>query len=186
MIHALRFSTRTLLIIVVYFAAMLLALVTGAGFISDIIYSCTFAIMVFATFAALFRNDSRRVFWRGFCILGWLYLLLVYLPTSDGNFRDHLVTSSVLKGLQRVIAPIHAAKYVESGFQLKKLDEYRYQTGPNSGFDIFGGDSWRTTQRTGHSVWAILLGWIGGNLAVYLSKPRIARSANDRTESKVA
>jgi hypothetical protein len=143
--------------------------------IGDVIFSVTIAIVLLATLAALFDNGTQRDFWRGFCVIAWIYLFLAFGPWAVGQVRDHLVTDQLLRPIHRLITPTHAAQYVEPGFQLQQKSENTYQTGPRSVFEIWGG-TWQVTQRIGHSMWAILLGLAGGYLAIYFGNQRKAAS----------
>jgi hypothetical protein len=165
-----RFSLRKLLVATACVAVVITALVSSSRLWADAIFSATIAFCLVAALAAFFCvNHITRDFWRGFCVIAWAYLFLTFGPWSVGQVRSHLITDQLLRPIQRWLAPLQAARYVEPGFQLRQTSENSYQTGPNSRYSVWGGD-WQATQRIGHSVWTILLGVIGGYLAVYFSK----------------
>jgi hypothetical protein len=180
-IRAPRFSIRTLLIGMTYAAVVMLAFMSGASLWSDIVYSCTIFTLFVATLAALFLNNGRRTFWQGYCIIGWVYIFLGFIPSTENSLRDHLVTQQALALVQRVVAPIHAARQVEPGYELLKANENAYRIGRTSFFLVFDEESWRATKHTGHSVWALLLGWLGGHLAMYFSNQNKVEPTNRGT-----
>jgi hypothetical protein len=164
-----QFSLRILLIATAYLATMLGGFVAGSTFWADLIFSLTISIILVATLAALFYgNITKRIYWRGFCVTAWIYLLLAFGTWAVGQVRGHLVTDELLRPIHRLVTPIHAARRVEPGFELRRESENYYQTGPRSAFEVWGG-TWQATQRIGHSAWAILLGLISGYLAIYFS-----------------
>jgi len=162
-----RFSLNAFLVTTAYIAVVVGAVVAGTYEWADTVFTISLGVILVATLAAVFLSSASRTFWRGFCLIAWIYMFLVFGPMAD-ELRQHLVTDRALKVCQRVLAPIQAAKYVRPGFELQQVGENRYRTGPRSNFDIWGG-SWEALQRTGHSVWAILLGLVGGYLAVVFS-----------------
>ena len=170
-----QFSLRVLLVSTAYIAAVFGGFVAGSDLWADLIFSLTIAIILFATLAAFFcGNTLERIYWRGFCLVAWIYLFLSFGPWAAGQVRSHLVTDKILRPIHRIATPIHAARYVEPGFQLQQSSENTYQTGPRSVFEVWGG-TWQVTRRIGHSTWAILLGLAGGYLARNLSKRNTAQ-----------
>jgi hypothetical protein len=158
-----------------YVALVVIAFTSGSLYWADTIFTCAIAILLVATTAAVFVHDGRQVFWRGFCLIGWIYMFLAFGPWTEGNIRSSLMTHHALEKLQRLLAPIHASRYATPGFEVRPDNEWRYQIGPNSYFETFQSGSWQATQRTGHSVWAVILGLIGGFLAVHFNKLGPAR-----------
>jgi len=171
--YALQFSLRVLLVVTAYIAVVIGGFVAGSHLWADVIFSITIAFVLVATLAAIFYTGRQRIYWRGFCIIAWIYLLLAFGPWAEGKVRNHLVTDQVLRPVHRLITPIHAARYVKPGFQLQQKSENTYQTGPRSEFVVWGG-TWQMTRRIGHSAWATLLGLAGGYLAVIFSKRNTA------------
>jgi hypothetical protein len=132
------------------------------------VFNVSLGIILVATAAALSLNDARRTFWRGFCLIAWIYMLIAFVP-MENQLRERLVTDRILAPLHRVLAPLQAARHVEPGFKLQRENEWVYRTGPDAEFHV-AGVPWQLTQRTGHSAWAILLGVAGGYLAMNFSK----------------
>lgn len=165
-----RFSIRTLLVATAYIAVVVTAFVSGTERWADFVFSLSIAIILVATLAALCLRDSRRTFWRGFCLVAWIYSALVFGPGLAGSIRSHLVTNEILRSFHRELASIYVARDVEPGFELQRVGDNVFRTGPNKSFNIWRA-SWLANQRTGHSVWAILLGLAGGYLATYFSRP---------------
>jgi hypothetical protein len=159
-----------LFVSMVYVAVVLVALASSSLEWAIVVYSISIGVILVATLAAVFLSDARRTFWRGFSLIAWIYMILAFATSLEGTKRQDLVTHRILETLQRTLAPMHAARYVKPGFELQQENEWLYRTGPNSTFPVFQGRSWQATQRTGHSVWAVLLGPIGGYLAMNFSK----------------
>jgi hypothetical protein len=174
-----RFSLRVLLIAMACIAVVMAGLVSGSHLWADVIFSITLAVTLVATLAALFSSTpATRVYWGGFCVIAWSYLFLTFGPWSVGQVRPHLITDDLLRPVYRRLAPLYAARHAEPGFKLRQRNENSYQTGPNSIYQVWGGD-WQATQRIGHSAWAMLLGLIGGYLAVNFSKHRTAQPVTE-------
>jgi hypothetical protein len=162
------FSLRAFLVAVAYFAVVVVAAVAGTQPWANAVFSISLGAILVATLAALFLRDPQHTFWRGFSLIAWIYMIIAFGPT-DTRWRQYLVTDSLLKPLHHMVVPYQAIRYVEPGFELQKEGEGYYRTGPRSSFAIWGG-SWEALQRSGHSVWAILLGLVGGYLAVIFNR----------------
>ena len=102
--NAPRFSLRMLLVAMTYIAVVLIAFISGSAEWSDTVYSISIGVMLVATVAAVFLNESGRTFWRGFCLVGWIYMFLAFGPFTANNVREHLLTHRILMGCQRVLA----------------------------------------------------------------------------------
>jgi hypothetical protein len=170
-----RFSLRTFFAAVAYIAVVIVAMVAGTPQWAAVVFSISLAIVLVATLAAFFLSNSKRTFWRGFSLVAWIYLFIAFGP-MEGQLRKYLVTDQILSPCQRILARIQAARHLEPGFQLRAEGEGLYHIGPRSVFNVWGG-SWERLQRIGHSLSAIVLGLVGGCLAVNFKNRNATRSS---------
>jgi hypothetical protein len=153
---------------IAYLAIVIVAMGTGSLGWANVVYNVTIGLLMVATLIVVFSNDAPRAFWRGFCLIGWIYLFLAlapgrrfgdpYYPEASAP-QDGLVTHQILNiAYEQALAPMYANR--GEIFPL------------NSGHNIFQYPQWHAFAQTGHCVWTVILGATGGCLAVF-SKNRI-------------
>jgi hypothetical protein len=59
------------------------ALVRAAGWVADLTWAATLLILTLTVLCAMLVAPSRRGFWVGFSLFGWMYVLLAYSPLAD-------------------------------------------------------------------------------------------------------
>jgi hypothetical protein len=172
MFRPLQFSLRTLMVATVYAAVVAAGFHAGTRPWANIVCTVTVGLLLVATLAAIFLTDSRRYFWRGFCVVAWIYAYFAFSSTTV-TLKNRLLTHKALEQIQWQVGPMQAAQRTAPGFELQQLGSREvYWTGPGASYVIFGPDSesWETTQQVGHCAWAFLLGLIGGCLALYFHR----------------
>ncbi len=162
--NAPRFSLRLLLAVMAYLATVLAAIGTGSLAWANVVYSLTIATLMVATLASVFSTDSPVTFWRGFCLIAWIYLFLTLAPDRqfqnpydiNTGSQDGLLTHQILTVLyERGLAPMYANRGIISP--------------PTAGYEdyIFRYTQWHAFSQTGHCVWTMVLSVVGGCLAVF-------------------
>lgn len=77
------------------FAAIRIATPAWAG----ALYSLTFFLLVASLLGIGFGRGPRRVFWIGFALLGWSYILLHYVPWNGRYLGPYLLAPSLFDAL---------------------------------------------------------------------------------------
>jgi len=63
------------------------------------IFTMTLGILFFGILGAAFRKGEARVWWAGFALSGWAYLVLAFGPWSNDHVRPHLSTTDLFANL---------------------------------------------------------------------------------------
>jgi hypothetical protein len=167
----LRFSLRGLLLTVPVVAVSILALKSASVWWGTTMFFIAATILTAAGLTALnSRGETHaesRAFWLGFCISGWVYLLVVMygwrLPSSEREQHPRFVTAQLTVLLWDWL-------YTDP-----KIDAWTWNgsgdTRTNqSGIVDRGYPYLEDFLSVGHSIWALILAWIGGwySLGVHL------------------
>ncbi|MEX0713386.1 MAG: hypothetical protein WD278_13605 [Pirellulales bacterium] len=176
-----RFSLVSLLLAVPLVALGCAALVYATPVWARIVVTATLAALLAAGVGAFYLPDKSRVFAGGFAICGWGYLLLSQQPWLE-NMKGDLLTTAALNRLEpmlpkqavadspdaryflgsRVVAPARQTDMLP-GVSYARYVELSRGRGRN--ISAMGLVSQSSFHEIGHSLWAILLGCIGGGLA---------------------
>ena len=161
------------------------------------VFTLTLAALLISILLAIHRAEKRRAFWLGFALFGWIYLGLSLVPSIESRLIttkalayldskvpgrsviDHLLSSSLrIRGALRL--------RVSRSHRDREL-KLRRQHGSGRGLwdattgKLLGGWSGTTENfvRIGHSLFALLVGWFGGQLSRRLC--RTSRSSEPST-----
>ncbi len=63
------------------------------------LYSLTFFLLVASLLGILFGQGPRRVFWTGFALLGWSYILLHFVPWNGRYLGPYLLAPSLFDAI---------------------------------------------------------------------------------------
>src|SRR4051812_14559894 len=111
-----RFSLRMLLAAVAYVALVLTVAATGSLVWANVVFNVTIGGLMIATIVAVFSLYSPT-FWRGFCLIGWIFLFLTLALHADNvppnidniHAEDRLLTHEILPfAYERGLAPMYA------------------------------------------------------------------------------
>lgn len=199
MIKPVRFSIASFLIGVAALAAAFGALESNSELVGSLVFTLNLLLLSFALVGAIVADSSARRFWIGFVSFGGIYSLAAlgflfpqyrnpYVSTSSSqqNDRPQLLTSRLLDVYAAVRAPRSIGDRVSaqwSGGGLWPATIVGYKDGL---YEVDWDDSsanervtyaqihpvGRDLERVGHSVFSLLLGFIGGVAAVCLFGPR--------------
>jgi len=138
----LRFSLAGLMAATALIAVGLAALRSPSALIASALLTLTVAVLLCGTIAALLGRGTRRNFWRGFVLFGWVYLYLVRSEPYDHiPYQIYLPTTELLGRLIRY------------------------------GFNTENGPSAPTVFQTGqiaHFMFTLVLAFFGGMLAHWI------------------
>ncbi len=179
-----RFNIASLLLVVLFAAIGFAALRESSDLWDSSIFTLTLAAMLISILLAVHRRECRRAFWLGFAVFGWIYLALSLVPSIESR----LLTTKVLTYLDSKVPERSPAKWVvaltgkiysPSSNQVSAVafspDGSRLATSSQGTvrlWDVTTGrllGGWAGTTenfiRIGHSLFALLAGWLGGLLS---------------------
>ncbi|HVC98821.1 MAG TPA: hypothetical protein VND64_34470 [Pirellulales bacterium] len=143
--HVFRFSLTTLFGMVLFAAFGTAAIRFASPLWAGLTMAVTVPLLFAAILGALFRLGQARAFWTGMAVCGWGYLVVVMAPWLETGLGQHLPTSYLLNHIHgQIQKQLHGA-----------------------------GPSTELVLRTGHALFALLFGFIGGVTAkwLYLTRP---------------
>jgi len=174
-VHVFRFSLTALFGAVLFAAFGTAAIRFASPLWAGLTMALTVPLLFAAILGALFRLGQARAFWTGLAICGWGYLLIVLAPWFEAGVGQHLPTNYLLGYVhsllqkQLPVTPNGAMGAGGPGMPGTGM-------GPggmgNSGMGMPGGGGLVGTisvgpdhslvLRTGHALFAMLFGFIGG------------------------
>jgi hypothetical protein len=176
-----RFHLGTLVILVLFFGVGLAALRESNDTWDSGMFTLTLGVLLTSILLAIHRPEKRRVFWLGFALFGLTYLGLSLLPSIEST----LITTTALAYLDSKVPGRPVAFYVVTSYSRTGLNQVSNGTlasngikTPSAGQDpirlwdastgkVLGGWGGTTVNfvRIGHSLFALLVGWLGGQLS---------------------
>ena len=177
----LRYNIANLLTIIFVLGVGFAALRESNDLWDSGVFTLTIGVLLISILLAVHRIDSRRAFWIGFALFGWAYLGLSLVPSIESR----LITTKALAYLDSKVP----------GRSMVLYHVINTRTGPGTGNDrvtwAVGGirtatagqgqvmlwdaatgkllSGWSGTTenfiRIGHSLFALLAAWIGGQLS---------------------
>jgi hypothetical protein len=98
-----RFTLGELILMVVVVAIGLAAIRSGSPAWAGAMLSITFFAMICSLLGVILGRGTRRVYWSGFGLLGWSYLLLMYVPWLHENVGQFLLAPNLFEYLDEVL-----------------------------------------------------------------------------------
>jgi hypothetical protein len=197
---AVRFSVKSFLLGVAALAAGLGALESNSELVASLVFSLNLLLLCFALVGAIVAAGQTRVFWIGFVVFGGLYSLVAFgflfpqQPTYGNvwfgyagiNQRPQLITSRLLDLYGSLRAPRSIGEKVSAlwsggGYYPATITNYKeglyevkWDDGSRPEWVSIGQmqPMGRELERVGHSLFALLLGFLGGLIAVCCLSPR--------------
>ena len=192
-----RFNIGTLVILVVVFGISFAALRESNDIWESGVFTVTLGLLLVSILLAVDRTGSRQAFWIGFTLFGAAYLGLSVVPPIESR----LITTKALAYLDSkvpgrpTVTPSYIVRLVGLGAinnQVSSvnvaLDEIQSATagqGQEGRWNVttaklLGGWSGTTENfvRICHSLFALLVGWVGGILSRRLNR---ASTSPERT-----
>ena len=80
-----RFSIASLLVVVLFVAVGFAALRESSDLWESGVFTLTLAALLISILLAVHRTESRRAFWLGFAVFGWIYLGLSVVPSIESR-----------------------------------------------------------------------------------------------------
>jgi len=163
-----RFTIASLLAIVLFVAVGFASLRESSDHWESGLFTATLGILLISILLTVHRDESDRAFWLGFALFGSVYLGLTLVPSIESR----LITNKALAYLDSKVPVrslgIFTVQYsAGSGSQLKFSNVHHVKLWDAATGRLLGG--WGGTRenfiRIGHSLFALLLGWLGGQLS---------------------
>jgi hypothetical protein len=176
-----RFNIGTLVILVLFFGVGLAALRESNEIWDSSIFMLTLGVLLTSILFAIHRAEKRRAFGLGFALFGSAYLALSLLPSIESR----LITTKALAYLDSKVPGRPVAFYVVTSYSRTGLNQVSNGTLASNGIKtpsagqgpirlwdastgkVLGGWGGTTVNfvRIGHSLFALLVGWLGGQLS---------------------
>ena len=179
----IRFTIASLLVVVLVTAFGFAAIRESNDVWDSGVFSLTLSAMLLSILLAIHRRGSRRAFWLGFALFGSGYLALSLVPAIESRLMSTKVLAyldskvpgrSLANNLYTLLNGriggdnLQAVTFAPDGNQLAISS----QSGVVRIWDIASGKplgGWGGTTenfvRIGHSLFALLAGWLGGLLS---------------------
>jgi hypothetical protein len=179
-----RFHIGTLVILVLVLAVCFAAFRESTENWDSSIFTLTLGVLLTSILLAVHSSESRRAFSIGFALFGWVYLGLSLVPSIESR----LITTKALAYLDSKV-PGRASEISEirilrnllsspsnslQSFDINAVGDLLYASHPIQmrlwnvvKSRLFGGWSGTTENfvRIGHSLFALVTGWLGGQLS---------------------
>jgi hypothetical protein len=149
----------------------------------------TVPILFAAILGALFRLGQARAFWTGLAVCGWGYLIVVLAPWFENGLGEYLPTSYLLSYAHGELqTPMVGGDYIVQGSGMtggmypgmSGMGGPGGSGGPGMGMPGSGtvatttaGPDYGLLRRTGHLLFALLFGFIGGVTAKWFYVTRL-------------
>jgi hypothetical protein len=99
-----RFTIGSLILIVAVVAVALAAIRNASRPWAGAILSITFFALICSFLGIVLGRGMRRVYWSGFAVLGWSYILLMYVPWLGEHIGHFLLAPNLFEYLEEVVA----------------------------------------------------------------------------------
>jgi hypothetical protein len=164
-----RISIRTLMAFIVISAVGLAAVRSGSAAWAGVLFSITFFALTSSFLGITLGRGTRRVYWSGFALLGWSYLILVYTPWLNEQVGRFLLAPNLFEYLAEVL---HAER--PGGGMQSVPPALLGADATAGGFDPGG---WSVSdlsdlERIGVALEALLWAFLGGWTAIYFASGR--------------
>jgi hypothetical protein len=180
----LRFNIASLLALILVLGVGFAALRESSDLWESGVFTATLGILLISIVLAVHRHESKRAFWLGFAVSGWIYIGLSLVPTIESR----LLTTKAIAYLDSKVpgrplgvftlrlsvanssVPINqvqAVAFSQNGNQLATSNQSVVRLWDAATGKLLNGWSGTTYNfvRIGHSLLALLVGWLGGKLS---------------------
>ncbi len=179
-----RFNIASLLVVVLILGVAFAALRESSDHWDCGVFTLTLCVLLVSILLAVQRCEARRAFWLGFVLFGWIYLGLSLVPSIESR----LITTKALAYLDTKVPgrtqgyftiqvtgtisgtpgnQVQAVAFSPQGNQLATSSLGTVRLWDAATGRLLGGWAGTTENfvRIGHSLLALLAGWLGGLLS---------------------
>ena len=187
----LRFNIASMLVIILVLAIGFAALRESNDLWDSGVFTLTIGVLLISILLAVHRTESRRAFWIGFALFGWVYLGLALIPSIESRLmttkalayldskvpgRSAVIYATINSGVNAGtgINQISTVTFAVSGSQATSAGQGQMNPWELATRKLLVGFSGASENfiRIGHSLFALLAAWLGGLLSrrLYRSK----------------
>jgi hypothetical protein len=172
-----RFKIAGWLFLIVAFEVGLAALRESSDLWDNALFATVLGILLVSVSLAVHRHGTTQAFWLGFALFGWAYLALSVAPSTTSR----LITTKALDYLDSKVQERRLRPYTSLVIGIRSVNPALAMTAnqpagtanarpsePDSAAGAFFRGSSGTTEnfvRIGHSLAALVAGWLGGRFA---------------------
>ncbi|HVC95245.1 MAG TPA: hypothetical protein VND64_16235 [Pirellulales bacterium] len=188
-IHVFRFSLSALLGMVLFAAFGTAAIRFASPLWAGLTMAVTVPLLFAAILGAQFRLGQARAFWTGMAVCGWGYLLLVLAPWFETGLGQHLPTTYLLTyaNEKRRVEVTEASLALSldlpassAATSLLSLGDRMTLSAARNANLVSASPRVNLVLRTGHALFALLFGFIGGVTAKWFYLTRSPREEERR------
>jgi hypothetical protein len=162
-----RITIAELILVVVVAAIGLAAIRSASAAWAGAMFSITFFALICSFLGIALGRGLRRIYWSGFALLGWSYLLLSYTPWLHERFGQFLLAPNLFEYLEEVL---HAEPPAPRGMQSVAPFQILGAMATGGGFGGPAGvDGFSELVRIGMAMEALLWAFLGGWVARYFA-----------------
>ncbi len=188
----IRFTIASLLIVVLLAAVGFAALREANESWDSGLFSLTLGVLLISILLAVHCAESRRAFWVGFAVFGWTYLGLCLVPSIDSRLITTRALAQLAHNVPRRTLKIGKVRHAGSwsispgspGNQVSSVafgsDGSRIATSQPGIVMLWDATTGKplgrlvgkteNSLRIGHSLFALIAGWLGGRLSRSLGR----------------
>jgi hypothetical protein len=157
-------SVQALMVCILVLALAIAALRSASSSWVSAMFSMTLGLLLTAVLGVVYRHGSRRAFWLGFALFGWVYWLMSFGPWFDTWVATDLLLTRPIKALSYAM---HPPPVFEGTIQLGSSEDFASRASFQT-LDNF----WRI----GKSLAVLVVALLGGFVAVGFSWEASRRS----------
>jgi hypothetical protein len=179
----LRFNIASLVGVIVILGVSFAALRESSDIWERSVFTLILGVLLIAILLAVHRTESRRAFWIGFALFGWIYLGLSLVPSIESRLIATKGLAYLHSKLSERSLKINTVRHSGSWSfaHRKQVQNLSNNSAGDDGivvghevwlFDSTNGrlrNAWSGTTenfvRIGHSLFALLAAWLGGQLS---------------------
>jgi hypothetical protein len=179
-----RFNVASLLGVILVIGVSFAALRESTELWESGVFTLTLAALLISSLLAVHRAGKRPAFWLGFAVFGWFYLALTVVPSIESKlittqacgYLDSKVPRRAPKVFAYLLSDIPSRApstkapnlaLTGVGTQFVTSNQGQLRLWDTTTGKLLGGWSGTTENfvRIGHSLFALLAGWLGGQLS---------------------
>jgi hypothetical protein len=185
----LRFNIASLLGVILVFGIGFAALRESSDLWESGVLTLMIGVLLISILLAVHRTESKRAFWLGFALFGWMYVALTFMPSVESRLITtralHYLDSKV-PGRAMVIyttinmgtgsgtgnKQVYSIAVSAGGTQIATSSQGQVRLWNAATGKLLGGWSGTTENfvRVGHSLFVLLVGWFGGQFSRRLGR----------------